>query len=151
MNRALNLLAASACAALAVSSACLAAEQSSFPFRLAKTSVADPIQLSMEQTRHGRRSGSWWRSVALGELQGLGAAQLNASTSVPIRFALVRPAGRFDCTGDIRSSNGHGTCAFAPFTVTPDDVRALQARRVALPSVILFGLVSPAPAREWAV
>ena len=113
MNRALTLLAATACAALAVSSACLAAEGSALPFRLAKTGAADQVQLSMEQPRDGKHSGNWSQGVALADLTGLSAGQLTSRTATPIRFALVRPAGRFDCSGAVRSYDGRGTCAFA--------------------------------------
>ncbi|MDQ3143805.1 MAG: hypothetical protein M3Q57_02850 [Pseudomonadota bacterium] len=125
MNRALTLLAASACAAVAVSSACFAAESRALDFRLGKTGNPATVQFHMVHGEGSKQSGNWSQSVALGELQGLGAAQFNASTSTPIRFALVRPAGRFDCSGTIRSSDGRGTCAFA----ADDAFSATLARR----------------------
>lgn len=113
MNRALTLLAASACATVAVSAACFAAEGAALPFRLARSGDASRVQLSMEHRTANQRKGNWSQSVALADLQGLGAAQIAARNSTPIRFALVRPAGRFDCSGAVRSYDGRGTCAFA--------------------------------------
>ena len=113
MNRALTMLAAAACAALAISSAGLAADWTTLPFQLAKTRDAGRVQFSIQQPQDGKRSGQWSQSVALGEFQGLSAAQLTAAAATPIRFALARPAGRFTCSGSARSSNVRGTCRFA--------------------------------------
>ena len=113
MNRLITLIAASACAALAVSSTCFAAEWSALPFQVAKTKDAGRVQFSIEHRQGGQRSQSWSHTMRLADLQGLGAAQLEARAASPVRFALVRPAGRLDCSGSARSSSGKGTCAFA--------------------------------------
>jgi len=113
VNRVLTFLAASACAALAVSSACFAADWSALPFRLAKTMDAGRIQLSIQNQQGSHRSGNWSQTFTLAELQGLNATQLVAKNSTPIRFALVRPAGRFDCSGSVRSYDGRGSCTYA--------------------------------------
>ena len=57
MNRALAMLAATACAALAVSSACFAADWPTLPFRLAKTKDAGRVQFSIQHRQGGQRSG----------------------------------------------------------------------------------------------
>lgn len=113
MNRILTLLAATACAALTITSACFAADWTTLPFRLAKTTDAGRVTFSIQHRQNGQRSGNWSQSVALTDLQGLGATQLMAKTATPIRFALIRPAGRFDCTGSFRTSDGQGNCTFA--------------------------------------
>ena len=113
MNRALTFLAATACATIAVSATCFAAEMSAIPFHLSKSRDAKEVQLSMEHRRDAKRVGNWSQSVALSDLQGLNAGQLAGRSATPIRFALVRPAGRFDCSGSVRSYDGRGTCAFA--------------------------------------
>ena len=132
MNRAFAMLAATACAALAVSSACLAAEWPSLPFQLAKTRDAGRVQFSIQQPQNGKRSGNWSQSMPLGELEGLSAAQLSAASATPIRFALARPAGRFTCSGSARSSDGRGTCAFAADAAFSAD---LARRGMGRPSV----------------
>lgn len=131
MNRALTLLAASACAAVAVSSACFAADWSDLPFRLAKTGSPDRVQLSMEQRTDRQNMGNWSRSVAIADLRGLAAAQLAAPTSTPIRFAMVRPAGRFNCSGTVRSYDGRGTCAF---TADPAFSAMMEKRGIGRPT-----------------
>lgn len=112
MNRVISLLAASACAALAVSSTCFAAEWPALPFQVAKTKDAGRVQFSIKHRQGGQRSGQWSHTLPLAELQGLGAAQLQGRGESALRFALVRPAGRLDCTGSARSSSGEGACAF---------------------------------------
>ena len=112
MNRFLTMIAASACAAAAITSTCFAAEWSALPFHLAKTKDAGRVQFSIQQRQNGRRVGNWSQSLPLAELQGLGAAQLQAPSATPVRFALVRPAGRFECTGSARSYDARGGCAF---------------------------------------
>ena len=125
MNRVIALLAASACAALAVSSTCFAAEWSALPFQVAKTKDAGRVQFSIEHRQGGQRSNNWSHTLPLAELQGLSAAQLQARDATALRFALVRPAGRLDCTGSARSSSGRGQCAFA----ANEAFAAMMARR----------------------
>ncbi len=113
MNRVIILLAASACAALAVSSTGFAAEWSALPFQVAKTKDAGRVQFSIEHRQSGQRSNNWSQTLPLTELAGLSDAQLKARSATALRFALVRPAGRFNCTGSARTSSGQGQCAFA--------------------------------------
>ena len=112
MNRVIALIAAGACAAVAVSSTCFAGEWSALPFQVAKTNDAGRVQFSIQHRQGGQRSNNWSNTLPLIDLQGLGAAQLTARQATALRFALVRPAGRFDCTGSARSSSGKGQCAF---------------------------------------
>ena len=113
MNRAITFVAASLCAALAVSSACFAADWSPVDFRLSRTDASGQVQLTMERNRAGNRH-SWSQPVAIASLAGLSQQQLAAARPTPVRFALIRPAGRFDCKGTARSYKGAGNCAFQP-------------------------------------
>jgi len=71
------------------------------------------VQLSF-RTGDGARSNSNWSSgYDLAELQGLSRNQLDGS-SQPVRFSLVREAGRLDCSGSAGGRQGVGTCGFAP-------------------------------------
>ena len=125
MNRVITLLAASACAALAVSSTCSAAEWSALPFQVAKTRDAGRVQFSIQYRQGSQRSNNWSHTLPLAALPGLSDAQLSARDATALRFALVRPAGRLDCTGSARSSEGKGQCAF----VADEAFAAMMARR----------------------
>ncbi|HEY8433331.1 MAG TPA: hypothetical protein VIK68_01835, partial [Sphingomicrobium sp.] len=87
------------------------------------------VQLTVE-ARWGADSDSIWsNSRRIEELQGLSRAQLMGPPG-PVRFALVKEAGRLDCTGTAGGAHGAGTCRFAP------DVgfaTFLDARRIGRP------------------
>ena len=63
--------------------------------------------------RRARGSSQWSNTTDLSELAGLTAAQL-AGDAVPVRFQLVREAGRFDCEGVARRGRGTDDCGFTP-------------------------------------
>lgn len=70
------------------------------------------VQFSIGYRQGGSRS-NWSSGTDLAELEGLQAAQL-AGAGGPVRFRIVREAGRFDCDGLARQGRGTGTCRFAP-------------------------------------
>ncbi|HEX6218112.1 MAG TPA: hypothetical protein VFZ35_02420, partial [Sphingomicrobium sp.] len=71
------------------------------------------VQLGF-RTGEGSRNNSHWSSdYDLSDLAGLSRAQLDGA-SQPVRFALVREAGRLDCSGNAGHGRGTGTCGFAP-------------------------------------
>lgn len=49
----------------------------------------------------------------ISELEGLGAADMASEAGAPVRFRIVREAGRLDCEGTIRRRRGTGDCLFA--------------------------------------
>lgn len=73
------------------------------------------VQLTLRARWVARNYNSNWSSgFALSELRGFNPHQLAASSSAPVRFALVREAGRIDCAGNAGHRAGHGTCGFIP-------------------------------------
>jgi hypothetical protein len=88
------------------------------------------VQLTIESRWNANSQSTWSNDRSLSELSGLSAAQLAGPTG-PARFALVREAGRLDCTGRAGNSGGNGVCGF-----TPDAGFAsfLQARGIGAPS-----------------
>ena len=70
------------------------------------------VQVSFRTGEGSRNNSNWSSGYDLGELQGLSSGQLNGS-SQPVRFALVREAGRLDCSGTAGDRQGIGTCGFA--------------------------------------
>jgi hypothetical protein len=55
---------------------------------------------------------SWSSDFAAAELAGLKPAQLRSNG--PVRFALVREAGRMDCAGNGGNGEARGSCRFTP-------------------------------------
>src|SRR5688572_1176356 len=72
---------------------------------------ASRVQLTIE-SRWSRNSRSTWSNDrAIGDLQGLSQAQVTGAPG-PVRFALVREAGRLDCGGAAGHFRGSGSCSF---------------------------------------
>ena len=70
------------------------------------------IQLNFERrTQRGSRS-QMGQSYDFADLQGLSSDQ--ASGSGPVKFSLVREAGRIDCEGNFQNGKGSGTFTFTP-------------------------------------
>lgn len=90
---------------------------------------ADRVQLSIGY-RNGRSTNNWSHTTELAELPGLTRAQL-AGDSTPVRFQIVREAGRFDCEGVARRGRGSGECSFTP---DPAFAAALARHRIAAPT-----------------
>ena len=117
MNRALVFLAASAAAALAVTSACLASSirpshdfrADNIHFTMTAPARGGDVQLSLNLGRNHNLS----RNFAASELPGLDLGSLR-SAGAPINFALVRQAGRVDCAGNGRAMRAEGDCRFTP-------------------------------------
>jgi len=88
------------------------------------------VQLSIESRWNANSRSMWSNDRSLSELAGLSPAQL-AGARGPVRFALVREAGRLDCSGTAGSFRGGGACSF-----TPDVGFAtfLQARGIGAPT-----------------
>ena len=61
------------------------------------------------RTRGGR--SMWTDDHRVADLPGLDLAQLRGQGG-PVRFAMPRPAGRLDCSGEGGNGRGRGTCGF---------------------------------------
>lgn len=73
------------------------------------------VQLNIKSSWGARSNSNYSNSYRLADLQGLSLAQL-ASSGAPVRFALVREAGRLDCAGVAGYLAGSGSCNFTPDT-----------------------------------
>jgi hypothetical protein len=118
MNRALVFLAATAAAALAVTSACLASPKTNHDFRaediyftMTAPARSGDVQLSL-RSGNDRHNHSMSSGFAASELAGLDLARLRSPASAPLSFALVRQAGRVDCSGNARAMKAEGDCRF---------------------------------------
>lgn len=114
MNRALTFVAATVVASLAVSGASFGATAPHINFTLGPRTLPDHVQLRMTTRFGGDKSSNWSQGVPIGELVGLSSSQFRSPAPNLVRFALIRGAGRFDCSGTAHAASGRGTCAFAP-------------------------------------
>jgi hypothetical protein len=74
---------------------------------------ASKVQLTVE-TRWGANNRSLWSSdTPITELRGLTSAQVIGPRQ-PVRFAIVRDAGRLDCSGVAGNRTGVGECVLSP-------------------------------------
>ncbi|HEX2270281.1 MAG TPA: hypothetical protein VHH35_12125 [Pyrinomonadaceae bacterium] len=81
------------------------------------------IQLNLERrTQRGGRN-QMGQSYDFAELQGLSREQ--ALSGGPVRFSLVREAGRIDCEGSFQDGKGSGTFTFTP---NPAFISAMKSR-----------------------
>ena len=80
--------------------------------------------------RRGRDS-NWSTGFRAPELAGLDAAGLRTSGMRPVRFALVREAGRLDCAGQGGNAHASGHCRFTP---EPRFMQLLASHGIARPT-----------------
>ena len=113
MMRMLAFMAALMLTGLTVSSACIATSPAPLRFTIEPTRSADRFQVSFKRADQ-RYTNSWSSSFRADELQGLSLADLRASGTRPVRFAIAREAGRVDCAGNGGASMAIGTCSLTP-------------------------------------
>lgn len=142
MNRALLFFAATACAAIAVSSACLAtdprigrdSDRTEFAadkirFTVTPPAAGDQVQLLLRSHEDGRRGNNLSTSLRSNDISGLDLAALRAGG--PVAFAVVHEAGRLDCAGRSNGQRADGSCRF---TGDPSFVAFLQQNGIARPT-----------------
>jgi len=69
------------------------------------------INLNLERSERGHHN-QMGQTYDFSELQGLTREQ--ATNGGPVRFSLVREAGRIDCEGTFQNGRGSGTFQFSP-------------------------------------
>ena len=111
MNRCLALLLAVMFATLTVSSACVAAPAEWIDFTLRpERGDGGKIHASFDADERGRDRNSWSTGFRPSDLTGLDLAGFRGSGTRPLHFAVVREAGRLDCSGNGGGSRANGTC-----------------------------------------
>ncbi len=117
MRRIFIFLASVLLTLVSISTAGFAADLGELRFVLsANRNAPERVQLTLRerQDRKNWSSGMTNSEIATRDLVGLAPSQLFAGGNTPLRFALVRDAGRADCVGAGRHGQGAGTCRFSP-------------------------------------
>jgi hypothetical protein len=141
MNRCLAFLAALMLTAVSVSSACLAAGERPVRFTIdPERGDSAKVHVSFRDEDRDREQNSWSTDMAASELSGFDMVAFRAQGVRPVRFALVREAGRLDCLGSGGANHAWGDCRFTPDAAF---ARLLAARRIGQPTrEQAFGLMA---------
>ena len=112
MTRTFAFVAAVLLTTVTVTSSCFANSPTDLRFKLSQSEVrGDRLNLQIRSGRDERHNGMT-STFRAGELAGLDLARLNAGG--PVAFALVRDAGRVDCSGNASGRAAAGACRFTP-------------------------------------
>jgi hypothetical protein len=145
MHRMLAFVAALLMSGIAVTSATIASKVEPLAFTAQQSQDANRVQIDFRRADQ-KRTNSWSNSFRPAELAGLDAAGLKSPGTRPIRFAILREAGRVDCAGTGGNSLAKGTCSLTPDERFND---FLAANGVARPSRDqTFGLIAVNVKRE---
>lgn len=109
MTRMLAFVCALLMTAITVSSACVANSVAPLQFAIEPTGTAERVQVRFRRA-DSRGTDSWSSSFRTSELAGLDAAALRAPATSPLRFAIIREAGRIDCAGNGGNAMARGSC-----------------------------------------
>lgn len=146
MNRVIALIGALVLAFISVSSACTAGPVQWMHFTLEPQRGTDTIEARFDQDNGPARHNDWSTSFRPSELVGLDLAGFRGSGSRPLRFALIREAGRLDCSGEGGASHANGNCSFTPDQRFAD---LLESRGIGRPTPDqAFGLMALNVRRE---
>jgi hypothetical protein len=147
MNRCFAALLALMVASLSVASACTAQTPSWIHFTLdASRAGKSEIRATFQDESRGRRDNNWSTGFRPEQLSGLEVSTFRAPGSRPIRFAIVREAGRLDCAGSGGHGRASGNCSF---TADPGFTQLLASRGIGRPTrEQAFGLMAIDAKRE---
>ena len=141
MNRCLALFGALLFAFLSISSACTAQSAEWIHFNL-EPKPSDParIQVSFRSGTRDHSENNWETGFLPSDLVGLDVAGFRGAGSRPLRFALIREAGRLDCSGHGGDGYAAGYCSFS---ANPAFTQLLESRGIGRPTKEqAFGLMA---------
>lgn len=146
MNRVFAIIGALLLAFVSVSSACTAAPGAWIHFTLEPQRGSDSIRASFQKNESARHENNWSTDFRPSELAGLDLAGFRGAGSRPLRFAVIREAGRLDCSGHGGDSYAAGNCSF---TADPSFTQLLESRGIGRASdEQAFGLMAVNARRE---
>lgn len=112
MNRFFALIGALLLAFISISSACTAAPAELLHFTLEPDHGNDRIKASFRSENRPDHDNNWSTGFHPSELVGLDLAGFRGASSRPLRFSVIREAGRLDCSGNGGQSYAAGNCSF---------------------------------------
>jgi hypothetical protein len=146
MNRCLAFIGALILAFISVSSACTAAPSQWIQFRLEPQRGGSGEIRAEFRSEGSAHNNNWSTGFRPSELAGLDIAGFRGSGNRPLHFAMIREAGRLDCSGRGGESYASGSCSFSP---NPVFVQLLDSRGIGRPSrEQAFGLMAVNARRE---
>jgi hypothetical protein len=147
MNRCLAFIGALILAFISISSACTAAPGQWIHFTLESRRGDDGrIHASFRKEVRDHDEYNWSSGFHPSELAGLDLAGFRAGGTRPLRFAIVREAGRLDCSGHGGEGYAAGNCSF---TADAAFTQLLASRGIGRPSNDqAFGLMAVNARRE---
>lgn len=114
MTRCLALVCACLLSFVSISSTGFAATIDDVVFTLSPSRNGESaIQGDFRRDRNGRDQNNWTTSFHPREFVGLDLAGFRAVGARPLRFAVMREAGRLDCAGQGGNSRASGECRFS--------------------------------------
>ena len=146
MNRCLAFIGALLFSLISVASACTASPGQWVHFTLEPERGGDEIQASFRSGEGPNHDNNWSTDFRPSDLVGLDAAGFRGAGNRPVRFALIREAGRLDCSGHGGKSYAAGSCSFA---ANPAFIQLLESRGISRPTdEQAFGLMAVNVRRE---
>lgn len=147
MNRCLAFIGALILAFISVSSACTAAPTEVVHFAIERGHESgDRLHVSFSKDVRGHTENNWSTDFRPADLVGLDLAGFRGPGSRPLSFAIVREAGRLDCSGHGGESYAGGFCNF---TANPAFTQLLESRGIGRPTdEQSFGLMAVNARRE---
>jgi hypothetical protein len=132
MNRCLAFLGALLLAFVSVSSACFAVPGEWVHFTLEpERGDGGKLHASFRDEARDRDRNSWSSGFRASELIGLELPSFRSAGTRPLRFAIVREAGRLDCAGQGGNNHAAGNCRFTP---NPGFTQLLASRGIGRPT-----------------
>ena len=131
MNRCLAFVFALLFASLSVASACTAQAPSWVHFTLEPERGSNEIRATFNDEGRRRGENRWSTNFVAPQLVGLDVASFRAAGTRPLRFAVVREAGRLDCSGHGGDAYAAGACNF---TASPEFAQLLAAKGIGRPT-----------------
>ncbi len=147
MNRVFALIGALLLAFISISSACTAGSPDWIHFTLEPDrGNGGQIEARFRGEDHGGIDNNWSTDFRPTDLVGLDLAGFRGAGSRPLRFAVIREAGRLDCSGNGGNSYAHGNCSF---TRQSGFTQLLESRGIGRPTLEqAFGLMAVNARRE---
>lgn len=141
MNRCLALICAVLLATITVSSACMAAPPSDWIHFTLEPERGPGSKIHADfRNDSGGHHNNWSAGFMPSDLIGLEVSSFRGAGTRPIHFAVIRDAGRLDCSGSGGNNAATGNCGFTP---DPRFEQLLASRGISRPTrEEAFGLMA---------